>query len=136
MFSFVCKPFPLFLLISRQSLVSVAGCLKCVWLAVARFSGGIRSTYLRKILPETALPPDLATASQATRYLCIRASGMGGWRGEVQLYHRLLPLPQEKNNVIGFPFLVAQISFITNCLNKILSLLHILNAMAIIISRL
>ncbi|WP_193759014.1 hypothetical protein [Bacteroides caccae] len=43
MFSFVCKPFPLFLLISRQSLVSVAGCPKCVWLAVARFSGGIRS---------------------------------------------------------------------------------------------
>ena len=27
MFSFVCKPFLLFLLISRQSLVSVAGCL-------------------------------------------------------------------------------------------------------------
>ena len=39
MFSFVCKPFLLFLLISRQSLVSVAGCPKCVWLAGARFSG-------------------------------------------------------------------------------------------------
>jgi|UPI0004D7FA7E hypothetical protein len=44
MFSSVCKPFLLFLLISRQSLVSVAGCLSSVWLAVARFSGGIRST--------------------------------------------------------------------------------------------
>ncbi|WP_195332976.1 hypothetical protein [Bacteroides salyersiae] len=44
MFSFVCKPFLLFLLISRQSLVSVSGCLSSVWLAVARFSGGIRST--------------------------------------------------------------------------------------------
>ncbi len=39
MFSFVCKLFLLFLLISRQSLVSVAGCPKFVWLAVARFSG-------------------------------------------------------------------------------------------------
>jgi hypothetical protein len=38
-FSFVCKPFLLFLLISHQSLVSVAGCPKCVWLAAARFSG-------------------------------------------------------------------------------------------------
>ncbi|EXZ10588.1 hypothetical protein M073_1399 [Bacteroides fragilis str. DS-71] len=28
---------------------------------------------LRKILPETALPPDLANAVRATRYLCIRA---------------------------------------------------------------
>ena len=33
---------------------------------------------LRKILPETALPPDLANAVRATRYLCIRASGTGG----------------------------------------------------------
>ena len=33
MFSFVCKPFLLFLLISRQSLVSVVGCLSSVWSA-------------------------------------------------------------------------------------------------------
>jgi hypothetical protein len=82
------------------------------------------------------LDADLAAATQATRYLCIRASGTSGWRDEPQLYHRLLPLPQEKNNVTGLPFLVAQISFITNRLNRILSLLHILNATAITISRL
>jgi len=43
---------------------------------------GFRAEYaqirLRKILPETALPPDLANAVRATRYLCIRASGTGG----------------------------------------------------------
>jgi len=33
---------------------------------------------LRKIPPETALPPDLADAAKTTRYLCIRASGTGG----------------------------------------------------------
>ena len=101
---------------------------------------GFRAEYaqncLRKILPETALPSDLSNAVKATCYLCIRTSGTGGWWDEPQLYHRLLPLPQEKNNIIGFPFLVAQISFITNRLNRILSLLHILNAIAIIISRL
>jgi len=36
------------------------------------------NSVLRKILPETALPPDLANAVGATRYLCIRASGTGG----------------------------------------------------------
>ena len=36
---FVCKPFLSILLIFRQSLVSVAGCLSRVWQAVARFSG-------------------------------------------------------------------------------------------------
>lgn len=97
---------------------------------------GANTLRRRKIQPETALPPDLAVAVSAIRYLCIRASETGGWRNGHQLYHRLLPLSQEKNNVIGFPFLAAQISFITNCLNKILSLLHILNAMAITISRL
>ena len=97
---------------------------------------GLNTLRRRKILPETALPPDLATAISAMRYLCIRASGTGGWRDEPQLYHRLLSLPQEKSNIIEFSFLVAQISFITNCLNRILSLLHILNAMAITISRL
>ena len=34
--------------------------------------------HLRKILPETALPPNLANAVKTTRYLCIRASGTGG----------------------------------------------------------
>ena len=52
-----------------------------------------------------------------------------GW---TQLYHRLVPLPQETNNEI----LPALSLPITNCLNSILSLLHILNAMAITISRL
>lgn len=97
---------------------------------------GLNTLQRRKILPETAPPLDLANALKTKRYLCIRASGTSGWRDEPQLYHRLLPLPQEKNNVIGFPFLVAQISFITNRLNRILSLLHILNATAIITSML
>lgn len=73
---------------------------------------------------------------QTMRYLCIRASGTGSWRDELQLYHRLWPLPQDTNNVIGFPFLMALIPFITNRLNNALSLLHILNATAITISRL
>ena len=38
---------------------------------------GLNTLRRRKILPETALPPDLATAISATRYLCIRASGTG-----------------------------------------------------------
>lgn len=97
---------------------------------------GLNTHRRRKILPETALPPDLSTAISAMRYLCIRASGTGDRRDELQLYHRLLPLPQERNNVIGDSFLMVLISFITNRLNKILSLLHILNAMAITISRL
>ena len=49
---------------------------------------------------------------QTMRYLCIRASGTSGWRNESQLYHRLLPLPQETNNVISVSFLVAQILFV------------------------
>ena len=36
---------------------------------------GLNTLRRRKILPETALPPDLATAIRAMRYLCIRASG-------------------------------------------------------------
>ena len=44
MFSFVCKPFPLFLLISRQSLVSVVGCLSSVWSA----RQGFRAEYALK----------------------------------------------------------------------------------------
>ncbi|WP_262708279.1 hypothetical protein [Parabacteroides johnsonii] len=35
---------------------------------------------MRKILPETALPPDLASAVKAIRYLRIRASETSGWR--------------------------------------------------------
>ena len=97
---------------------------------------GLNTLQRRKILPETALPPVLATAIQAMRYLRIRASGTGGWRDELQLYHRLLPLPQETNNVTGVSFLMARISFITNRLNRILSLLHILNATAMTISTL
>lgn len=97
---------------------------------------GLNTLRRRKILPETALPPDLVAAIRAMRYLCIRASGTSGWRNEPQLYHRLPPLPQETNNVIGVSLLVLLIPFITNRLNEILSLLHILNAMATIISRL
>ena len=36
---------------------------------------GLNTLRRRKILPETALQPDLATAIRAMRYLCIRASG-------------------------------------------------------------
>ena len=115
------------LLISRQSLVSVAGCLSSV---------GLNTLHRRKIQPETALPPDLSAAIRAIRYLCIRASGTGGWRDEPQLYHRLLPLLQETSNVIGVALLVAQISVIANRLNNALSLLRTLNATAIIISML
>lgn len=97
---------------------------------------GLNTLHRRKIPPETVLPPDLAAAIRAIRYLCIRASGTSGWRNKPQLYHRLPPLPQETNNVIGVSLLVLLISFITNRLNRILSLLHILNAMAITISRL
>ncbi|WP_304954172.1 hypothetical protein [uncultured Bacteroides sp.] len=38
---------------------------------------GLNTLHRRKILPETALPPDLAAAISAMRYLCIRASGTG-----------------------------------------------------------
>ena len=122
------------LLISRQSLVSVAGCLSSVWQAGQGF--GLNTLHRRKIQPETALPPDLSAAIRAIRYLCIRASGTGGWRDEPQLYHRLLPLLQETSNVIGVALLVAQISVIANRLNNALSLLRTLNATAIIISML
>ena len=64
-----------------------------VWQAVQGFRAEYAQTGLRKILPETASPPDLASAVKATRYLCIRASGTSGWRNRLQLYHRLLPLP-------------------------------------------
>ena len=92
---------------------------------------GLNTLRRRKILPETALPPDLAAAIRAMRYLCIRVSGTGGWRDELQLYHGLLLLPQERNNVIEVSFLVALISLIINRLNNALSLLYILNATAI-----
>ena len=124
------------LLISRQSLVSVAGCLSSVWQAGQGFRAEYAQPRLRKIQPETALPPDLSAAIRAIRYLCIRASGTGGWRDEPQLYHRLLPLLQETSNVIGVALLVAQISVIANRLNNALSLLRTLNATAIIISML
>ena len=97
---------------------------------------GLNTLRRRKILPETALPPDLVAAIRAMRYLCIRASGTSGWRNEPQLYHRLLPLTLATNSVIGVAFLMVLISFIINCLNKTLSLLHILNATAIITSML
>ena len=38
---------------------------------------GLNTLRRRKILSETALPPDLSTAVSAMRYLCIRASGTG-----------------------------------------------------------
>ena len=38
---------------------------------------GLNTLHRRKILPETALPPDLAATISAMRYLCIRASGTG-----------------------------------------------------------
>ena len=39
---------------------------------------GLNTLRRRKILPETALPPDLANAFKAIRYLCNRASGTSG----------------------------------------------------------
>ena len=130
--------------VSRSSFLSSdfpsVACFRCRML-FKRMAGsgkvfGLNTLRRRKILPETALPPDLVAAIRAMRYLCIRASGTSGWRNEPQLYHRLPPLPQETNNVIGVSLLVLLIPFITNRLNEILSLLHILNAMATIISRL
>ena len=50
---------------------------------------GLNTLRRRKILPETVLTPDLAAAVKAIRYLCIRASGTGGWWDILQLYHRL-----------------------------------------------
>ena len=56
-------------------------CFRCRMLfqACGKQRQGFRAEYaqtcLRKILPETALPPDLATAIQATRHLCIRHRG-------------------------------------------------------------
>lgn len=67
----------LFLLISRQSLVSVAGCPKACGRQWQGFRAEYAQTRLRKIPTETAPPPDLANAVRAMRYLCIRASGTG-----------------------------------------------------------
>ena len=134
-FRFTCKPSLIFHLISRQSLVSVAGCFSSVWVSRGKVFG-LNTLRRRKILPETVLPLGLAAAIRAIRYLCIRASGTGDWRDEFQLYHRLLALPQERSNVIGVSLLVALISFITKRLNRILSLLHILNATAVTTSML
>ena len=50
-----------FLLISRQSLVFVAGCPTSVWSAGGKVFG-LNTLRRRKILPETALPPDLVSA--------------------------------------------------------------------------
>ena len=50
---------------------------------------GLNTLRRRKILPETVLTPDLAAAVKAIHYLCIRASGTGGWWDILQLYHRL-----------------------------------------------
>lgn len=48
------------------------GCLFRRRQAGARFSGRIRSTCLRKIVPETVFRHDLALAVQAPCFLCIR----------------------------------------------------------------
>ena len=119
-----------FLLISRQSLVSVAGCHTSVWSAGARFSGRIRSAggrFCPKRLCRLTLP--LPSSHALPLHPSIGNMRLVGW---TQLYHRSVPQPQETNNEI----LPALSLPITNCLNSILSLLHILNAMAITISRL
>ena len=67
---------------------------------------GLNTLHRRKILPETALPLDLAAAIKPC------ATFASEHRDESQLYHRLLPLPQETNNVISVSFLVAQILFV------------------------
>ena len=62
----------------RQSLISVAVCGFKYRLERGKVFGLNTLCLQRKILPETALPPDLATATRAMRYLCIRASGTRG----------------------------------------------------------
>ena len=57
-------------------------CFRCR-MPVKRMAGsgkvfGLNTLHWRKILPETAMPPDLVAAIRAIRYLCIRASGTSG----------------------------------------------------------
>jgi len=77
MFSFVYKPFLLFLLISLSRLFPLPDAFQACGWQWQGFGAEYARTCLRKILSETALPPDLANAVKATRYLCIRASGTG-----------------------------------------------------------
>ena len=74
---FVCKPFSFFL---SSDFPSVA-CFRCR-MPFKRMAGsgkvfGLNTLHRGKILPETALSPDLAAVIRAMRYLCIRASGTG-----------------------------------------------------------
>ena len=68
---------------------------------------GLNTLRRRKILPETALSPDLATASEPCATFASEHREQVTDEDEPQLYHRLLPLPQDTNNVIEFSFLVA-----------------------------
>ena len=76
--SSVSRSFFSFLLISRQSLVSVAGCPNACGWQWQGFRVEYAQTRLRKIPPETALLPDLASAVKATRYLCTPMLGCKG----------------------------------------------------------
>lgn len=68
---------------------------------------GVNTLRRRKILPETALSPDLATASEPCATFASEHREQVTDEDEPQLYHRLLPLSQDTNNVIEFSFLVA-----------------------------
>ncbi|KAB4220706.1 hypothetical protein GAP53_05740 [Bacteroides uniformis] len=68
---------------------------------------GLNTLRRRKILPETALSPDLATASEPCATFASEHREQVTDEDEPQLYHRLLPLSQDTNNVIEFSFLVA-----------------------------
>lgn len=72
--------------VSRSSFLSSdfppVACFRCRML-FKRMAGngkvfGLNTFHRRKIPPETALPPDLAAAVKAMRYLCIRASETSG----------------------------------------------------------
>ena len=76
--------------VSRSSIFSdfpSVACFRCR-MPVKRMAGsgkvfGLNTLHWRKILPETAMPPDLVAAIRAIRYLCIRASGTSGWKDDL-----------------------------------------------------
>ncbi|WP_044095536.1 hypothetical protein [Bacteroides sp. HPS0048] len=74
-----------FLLFVSSDFPSVA-CFRCR-MPFLRVAGrgkvfGLNTLRRRKILPETALSPDLAAAVRSTCYLCIRTSETSGRRDE------------------------------------------------------
>ena len=116
-FSFVCKPFLFFFWFPVSRLFPLPDAFK-------RVAGGkvFGLNTLKLVWEDSARNGSAARPCchvKTIRYLCIRASGTGGWRNEPQLYHRFIILCHKEETMLsGFPFLVAQILFITNRLNK------------------